>query len=489
MPSHAEGTSTGMSAPTPVAEVSVVKSQNQRRFVGALLGVLLGGVIWLAPTPQGLSRVGHGVIAILVFTVIFWVFGVLGPATTAMLMLALMILAGVKPEHALGAYAGTPFWILVVVLFYGYAMQTTGLAKRLSFLILTWFPPTYAGVMGAFFVIGLVLSPAIPSNTVRVAIMVPIAWAVVEALGIPPRSRGSALIIISTFEMAVVPGFSTLYGSLYGPVMVGLFSSQGYDLQWMPYARALTLPTILWSLMLLAGNWVALRPEEKLTVGKEFARSQLARLGKISRNEIITAMVVTISIVYWVGERWHHRPTYLIGMLALGAFAAFGIIQEKDFGGAISWSLVMFLGALFGLSAVVQQNKVTDWLAGYIVPVVRAVSGNVLILVVTMAVAMLAVRFMDPSGFLVLTVLFLPISTALRHSPISPIVLVASLLFAENPFWTTYENIWVAMTEGMTGNLAFEGVHRVRLAHVYAIASLITLAISVPYWWALGLLG
>ena len=471
------------------AEISALRSQQQKRAGGALLAVLAGGFIWMAPTPQGLTPVGQAVVAILAFTVILWMFSVLDNASTALLMLALMMLAGVKPEHALGVFSGSAFWILLVVLFYGFAMESTGLAKRLSYMILSWFPPTYAGVMGAFFVIGLILSLGIPSMTVRTAILVPIAWALVQTLGLKPRSRGSALIMLSTVEMAVIPGCATLYGSLWGPVMVRLFNTQGYELQWVPYATALALPTVVWSLLLLLGNWLALRPEEELTVSRDFASSERARMGKMTRHEKITAIVVAVSIVYWVAGNWHHQPPYLVGMLALAVFAAAGILKEKDFGTAVSWPLVLFLGGIFALPDIIKENHVADWLTGYIVPAVESVSVNPLVLVMGMAIAMFALKFTDPGGFFGITVLFLPISSLLRDSPISPIVLIAALLFAGHPFWVSYQNIWIAMLEGMTGNLANDGAHRVRLAHVYFLVSLFTLTLSVWYWRALGLLG
>ena len=474
---------------TQTAETAAAWSQRQKQVFGGILGIVLGGLLWLAPTPHGLTRVGQAVLAILVFAVVFWVFGVFSNAITAILMLALMILAGVKPEHALGAYSAPPFWILLTVLFYGYAMQSTGLAKRLSYLILQCFPPTYAGILSAFFTIGFILGPAIPSMTVRTAILVPIAWALVQSLGLRPRSRGCALIMISTVEMAVVPGCATLYGSLWGPIIVQLFTTQGLQLQWLSYARAMTLPTILWSVLLLVGNWLALRPEESLTVWRDLAKSELAKMGRISRQEIITAMVVAVSISYWVGERWHHRPTYVIGMLAMVVFAMAGILKDKDFGGAVSWPFVLFLGAVFALPAIVQQNKVTDWLAGFMVPVIQRASGNVLALMIVIALAMFIVRFMDPAGFLSITVLFLAIFPILRNSAISPLALTGALLLAGHPFWATYENMWIAMAEGMTGNLAYESAQRVRLAHVYGIMSLLSLTASVGYWWALGLVG
>jgi len=463
-------------------------SQARKQIGGAIIGVLLAGLIWLAPTPRGLTPLGQTILAILVLTAVFWVFDVLGNAVTALLMLGLLILAGVKPEHALSAFSGGPFWVLLVVLFYGAAMQSTGLARRLSFWILSWFPPTYGGVMAAFFVIGLALSPAIPAMTVRTAIMVPIAWALVQTLGLPSHSRGSALLVLSSIEMAVAPGCATLYGSLWGPVMVQLFQTQGYRLEWWDYTRALALPTLVWSLLLLLGNWLALRPEQELNVSKEFAKTELAKLGKLSRPEIATAVIITVSIAYWVGEHWHHRPSYLIGLFGLAAFAACGVLRERDFGNAISWPFLLFLGAMFGLPTVVQQNKVTDWLAGFIVPAVQSVAGNVWALLMVMAIAMLLLKFMDPTGFLAMTVLFLPISTILRDSPVSPLVLIGALLLAGHPFWVTYQSIWVAMGEGLTGNRGFDGAQRVRLAHVHAAATLLALSLSIVYWRALALL-
>lgn len=42
--------------------------------------------------------------------------------------------------------------------------------------------------------------------TVRIAIIVPTAWALTQSLGLGARSRGSALIVLTSIEMAVIPG-------------------------------------------------------------------------------------------------------------------------------------------------------------------------------------------------------------------------------------------------------------------------------------------
>jgi len=465
-----------------------MRNRAGRQIAGAAVGVLLAAGIGSAPTPAGLTPLGQAVLAILVLSSVFWVFGVLGNAGTAVLMLGLLLAAGVRPEHALSAFVSAPFWLLLVVLFYGSAMQSTGLARRISFRILNWFPPTYGGILTAFFVIGTALSPAIPSMTVRTAILVPIAWALVQTLGLPPRSRGSALLILSCMEMAVAPGCATLYGSLWGPVMVQLFQTQGYRLEWWDYTRALAVPTLLWSLLLLLGNWLVLRPDQELSVEKGFVRAELSKLGHLSRQEFVTAAVIVVSIAYWIGEGWHQQPSYLIGLFGLAVFGATGVFQPWDFGKAISWPFAVFFGAVFGLPIVVQQHQVTDWLAGYIVPVMESGLSNVWTLVMVLALAMFLLKFLDPVGALAMTVLFLPVSNILRESSFSPIALIGVLLLAGHPFWVSYQNIWVAVTEEITASQAFDASHRIRLAHVYGVATLLALSIAIVYWKALGLL-
>jgi DASS family divalent anion:Na+ symporter len=459
----------------------------QRKILGAGLGALLGILIWLPPTPVGLTPTGHAVLAILGFSAVLWVFDVLGNAVTSLLMLALFILAGVKPEHALGAFASAPFWLVLGVLFYGAAMQSTGLAKRLSFWVLSWFPPTYPGILAAFLLIGILLSFAIPSITVRTAIMLPIAWALIQSLGLPPRSRESALLLLSSLEMAMIPGLATLYGSLWGPFLVQLLQTHGYQLEWWEYARAFAVPSLLYSVLLLAGNWIALRPKQPLGMNREYARTQLAALGKMSRGEIVTTVIVLVSVLYWAGESWHHLPPFLAGMLAIGVFAAFGVLREKDFGNTVPWAFLLFLGALYGLPTVVQQNQVAEWMGGYMLPIIHSVSGNLWVLVSVVAVAMFVVKFIDPVGFLAVAVLLLPLMAALKGSGVSPVVLAAVVLLPAHPFWTSYQNIWIVLGEGITGGLAYGASHRVRLANVYAVVTILTLWLSVLYWGALGL--
>src|SRR5262249_47288776 len=155
---------------------------------------------------------------------------------------------------------------------------------------------TYGGILSAFFLIGFVLALGIPSMTVRTAIMVPIAWALVQSLGLPKHSRGSALIILTTVEMAVIPGLAFLYGALSGPIVDAAFQTKHLPLSWTSYATYLTVPTLVLCVVILIANQIVLRPDERLTARPDFAADRVRGLGGFRRAETITAIVVILSI-------------------------------------------------------------------------------------------------------------------------------------------------------------------------------------------------
>lgn len=483
----------GVAPSLPSATVDVPKdgvaiNARLRMFLWLGAASAAGLIVAFLPGLSQLSPIAQRVLGILVFSAIMWAAQVLNNGVTSVLMMGLMMLAGVRPPLALSGFSGGAYWVLVTVLFYGCAMKKTGLAQRVSYSILSFFPASYQGILTSFFLIGFVLALGIPSMTVRTAIMVPIAWAMIQSLGLPARSRGSALILLTTVEMAVVPGLAFLTGSLNGPVVVAAFEAKHISITWAGYAQVLALPTLLLCGLILWANQVFLRPEAPLTQSGNFAKERLKELGSFRGQELITAVVVIVSIALWATGRYHHIPSFVVGIFALGIFALAGIIKDEDISTGVSWTLMLFLGGIFGLANVIQEYKVANWMAGFFVPIAQHLIFSSVVILVAAALLMLAFRFIDPSAFIAIPVIFLSIADVTSKAGIPPLVLMAALLLTSAPFWLSYQNFWLAMGEAVTGNQAFSARERVRLATVYGVLALATVAISIPYWKLIGLL-
>ena len=170
---------------------AAVTGPSGKQWIILAIAIAVGLAIVALPTPHGLSRIAQLVLGITAFTAIVWASQVINTGIASVLMMGLLLLAGVKVPLVLSGFGGGAFWVLLTVLFYGFAMKKTGLAERISYYILSLFPGSYRGILTAFFVIGFILALGIPSMTVRTAIMVPVAWALVQSLGLEKRSRGS----------------------------------------------------------------------------------------------------------------------------------------------------------------------------------------------------------------------------------------------------------------------------------------------------------
>jgi di/tricarboxylate transporter len=457
-------------------------------IVGTAVAIVAALAIELRPQIGALDPIGQSALAVMVLAVGLWVADAMNAGITAVFALGLLIVAGVPSNVALGGFAGGAFWILVSVLFFGTAMDKTGLARRISYRILLVVPPTYAGVSAAFLLIGFALTIGVPSMTVRTAIMVPIAVALVHAVKLPLPSRGAALIVLTAFEMAVLPGCAILTGSLWGPFIAGLFATSGLPITWIDYARVMALPTIVWCCLVAAANVAVMRPPPAAGMSRNLVRGEMEKLGPMSAAELKTAAIIAAAVLAWAVQPWHRVPPEAIGMVALAALFATRTLVAGEIGTGIPWALAIFVGGMLSLTTVMSTYQINVWLGTYIVPTVQPFVANPYLLVLVLSLAVAAMRFVDPVGFITIAAFFLPLATFVAERGIPPLVLTALIVLPTHVFWFSYQNIWIAMTDGISRHGVYTDFDRLRLASVYFGVTVVALWIGVLYWRLLGLI-
>jgi solute carrier family 13 (sodium-dependent dicarboxylate transporter), member 2/3/5 len=456
--------------------------------IGAAVGLLAALIIKLQPQIGALDRTGQSALAIMALAVALWISNAIPTGITAVLALGLLIIAGVPSSVALGGFATGAFWILVSVLFFGTAMDKTGLAKRISYRILLIFPPTYPGILAGFMLIGFVLALGIPSMTVRTAIMLPIAFALVQAVNLPLPGRGSALIVIGAFQMAVLPGCAVLTGGLWGPFIAGLFATQKLQLTWLDYAKVMAVPTLIWCVLVIAVDLLIMRPARTAGMSRDVVRSEMQRLGPMRETELLTAAIISIAISAMATQPWHGVPPEAVGMVALAALFVTGVLVPAEIGTGIPWVLAIFVGGMLSLTTVISTYKINIWLGGYIVPAVQPFVAQPLMLVIVMCLAVSALRFIDPVGFIAIAAFFLALSTFMIERGIPPLILIAMIVLPVHIFWFNYQNIWMVMTEGITRKQAYTDADRYKLATAFFGVTIVALWIGVGYWRLIGAL-
>lgn len=474
-----------------VARVEVEKRQLlkaffQPRLIGCAVGMAVALLVYFAPSAQHIPSSTRAVMSLFGLSIVFWMCSVLESHMVMLLMLALLLLIRVPPDIVFSGFATSPFWVLFGALYLGFVMKKTGLAQRIGLMALKLFKPSYRTILLGLFVTGVILSLTIISFAVRIAIMVPLAWSLVKSARLPQRSVASALIVISAFEMAVLPGFATLTGSAMGLLYIALFQRLGLQISWLSYARAAAVPAMICSVIVLASNLLLLRPERPIG-DCFFVDAELSRLGPLTKNEKWALLIIAVSLGLWATQGLHRVNEAGIALLALVALFAAGVMSPGDFGSGMSWQLLIFTGGVFSIVKVIPTYNIDHLVGGIIFDKLEPYLVNVFAVLLLTSLAVFLLRFFETTGVLASLIVFMALYGPLLKMGVPPLVLAVATIFPMMPFWFLYQNFWFGIAEEITEQMAFTPRVQAKMATICAGAVLLSLVISVGYWYAIGL--
>jgi di/tricarboxylate transporter len=184
-----------------------------------IAGLLVG---FLNPWSPALNPLGHKVLMGLIIAVGLWVFKPwdIPFSVTGCLLMMIYLVFGITPDKVFSGFTSSALWVLLPALYFGYVLVKTGLGKRISYLVIKAFNPSFISLILAWVVIGLLLSALTPSITVRVAIVMPLALSCVEVCKLEKGSNGRALILLTAWAMALLPGTGWLTGALWDLALI-----------------------------------------------------------------------------------------------------------------------------------------------------------------------------------------------------------------------------------------------------------------------------
>jgi anion transporter len=465
---------------------------SKTRIVGVVCVTLLAILIAVTKPIADLGAQGHHILAVVLVTLGLWIFrdSSLAYFAGGAVLLGGSLAFGLPLPVVTAGYTSSAVWVLIPALFFGFALVKTGLGKRIAFLVLKTFEPSYPSVILSWCIIGLILSALTPSITVRIAIVMPIAMNLVEACKLPDRSRGSALICLVAWACALLPGTGWLTGSLWGVFMLGFYPAEIKPLvtfgNWFEY---MAVPWTITTIAFVSLLYVFLKPKEPLSIPKDAFVAQYAALGKITRQEIITAVVLLAALVMFATEKYHHISTPAVALFAFLALMLFRIVTFPEISTGVNWDIIYFFGVAISLSSIVVKAGITAWLKPLIEPSVLAFAPTPLLLLVVITVGFWVIRFLDvPWGFSTIALtapLFIPLHESYG---LHPALISVAVIAAGNSFFMAYQQPFIMIGDAMTKSRAWTPAHVSIAGGVYAVSVLGAILISSFYWKAMGLM-
>jgi len=291
--------------------------------------------------------------------VILWSTTSLNAAYVALAAMMLLILTGGSSQEQLyEALASDVVWLMIGAFVLGASVQQTGLAARLTQLVVT-----RAGTVGSvFWLLTTMLIPLsffIPSTSGRAAVVIPIFHTIAKAAGDRRITRALAILMPTVILVATI---TTLIGAgshlVANDLLYQIAKQRLSFTQWLLYGLPFGIVASYLSC------WVIMR----LFLDKSHLKRELqikqTQHQPLSRSEWKTLLVISLMVALWLTESWHGFEIATItvaGALLLTA-PSIGVISWKDGLKAVSWNLVIFVGAALVLGRALIESGAAKWI-------------------------------------------------------------------------------------------------------------------------------
>jgi di/tricarboxylate transporter len=460
--------------------------------VAGLLALAVLLIAWLVPPPAGLSVPGWRALGTVLALVPVLALDALPEGVLALLLPAVWVLGGVAPPGAaLAGYASPSFVLVVAILALGAAVASSGLLYRLALGAVERAPGGFAGQAVALGVAGVLVGPAMPNATGRVALLAPALTEMVEALGYAPRSRPAAGL-----AMAALAGFGQMAAAFLTSsttavlVFAVLPAASRANLDWTTWAlRAAPVSVVLLATMLAAIVWLY-RPRDAAERGTGDRTGALALqralLGPPTREERAALAVAGALVLGFATQPLHRADPAWVAVLALGALAAAGAVTAETLR-TVNWSFALLFGMLASLAEVLASTGADGWLAALVAGAAGDLARGPATFVAALAALAGAVSFLLrwQAAAPLLTITLAPVAGA---AGLDPFVVGLVVVVAGNGFFLPYQStIYLALYHGTEGRL-FTHAQARPAALAYGLAALLALLLAVPAWRAMGLL-
>ena len=423
----------------------------------------------------------------LLLTIGLWIFRPFSlPFSGGALFLATyLLIVGIPFDTVFSGFTQTAIWTLIAASFFGFVLEKSGLGRRIAYAVVRRLRPTYPFMILAWVLIGMALSVLTPSITVRVAIVIPIAAQMCGLFHLEKYSKGNSLIMLSAFSMAILPGSAWFSGSLWGPIISGLYQSiPEMDGLLTPqnWNAVMMVPMLLVSLILAVGSYFVLKPSDALS---EQAITKLKNQPStpMSRQEKAAAIILILSFLLFSTSKFHGIPDVAVCLGAIVLFYLSGVMNVEDFSSGISWDLAIFIGISLSLGAIFAETGVSAWLSAVIVPALAPVATNPWLFLSLFTLALFLWRFLDVAILIPTMAILIPILPAVYEAySISPLVWVAVFVMTGNCFFMNYQNMWANMSLSIAGDRAWTPGHLLRFSLLYFAACILSLSAAIPLW-------
>ncbi len=332
-------------------------------------GLLL--ILWLMPTPEGLTDKAWHMFAIFAATIA----GILAaPVASGALMFIALALTYFTNTLGLGdvlkGFGSGTVWMIFSAYVLSLGFVQSGLGRRIAYKMLSIFGGSSLGVAYALGTADLIMAPAMPSVTARSGgIILPVAKSINQVLGSQPGPTGKKIgdfLIMTCFQFTPITGAFFMTGMAANPLCAQLAKDGlGVELTWASWFLAALVPAAICFVLMPLLTYKFMNPDLKKTPeAKVMGAKEYAAMGPMSRQEILVAIGFVIALTGWGTCLITGYNANAIGLGLVAFLFVTGSVQWKDvLNDKAAWDTVVWFGAIISLATGLTKLGFVKWMS------------------------------------------------------------------------------------------------------------------------------
>ena len=353
--------------------MSAERSTTKRAIRGAAT-FLVAAAIWYLPPPAGVTAQAWHLLALFAATIIGLILQPLPMGAVVIIGTMATALTGtLTPAEALNGYANATVWLIVAAFLFARAFSKTGLGRRIAYWFIRAFGRRTIGLGYALALSDLVLAPTIPSGAARTGgVLFPVVRGLAATYNSEPgptAGRIGRFLMLNSYHAHDVTCAMFMTAMAANPLIVELTKKTiNIELSWGGWALAALVPGLLSLLVMPLVIYRLARPEITETPeAPALAREQLAKMGRMRRDEWVVLAVFLLALGLWVTGSWTHIEATVVALLGVGLMLAAGAITWEDvLAERAGWDALIWFGGLVGMATMLGRLGLLKWFSGFV---------------------------------------------------------------------------------------------------------------------------
>ncbi len=315
---------------------------------------------------EGLDPQAKTALFVFFYTIMLWIIRPIPEYLSALTAAAFLItVVGLPSEMVLAGFSSLTWWLTLLAMLLGAAIDQTGLGRRIAFIFLARYAKGPLQLLYTTTMVNNLLSPVMPSNSARAAVLGGVVNGMCDSLGFKAgQSKGDHSIVLA--NMYVNTANTILFLTSTTSNLLGLqilIDLTGAEVTWNDWFIAASVP-IIPVLFLLPYVVYKVFPFElgDAESCRAMAREKLAELGPITSAEKRTAMMLVTIATVWCTESFHGIPASQTAfLLVFILMPRIGAVTWEQVVGHISWVALIWLGMAVGLAGIISNTGGLKW--------------------------------------------------------------------------------------------------------------------------------